>query len=138
MKNTYFYFGSGFIALSFYFFYKVYDRMVNYDNPEYPTSNDDLVNVHVGGDAYNYIINGTHATVFAVIAIGLMLAALICFIYQSYIDRHNSDNLEETHKSKEEYVNPNPAAEAFVQEYRQRNAEQEQQQEQPFKRSKKD
>lgn len=131
MKNIYAFFGGGFVAGAIYFFYKAYDRIVNYANPEYPTSNDDLLNVHVGGDAYNYIINGTHATVFALIAIGFMLASLMCFLFQAYINR-NTDNIV---KSEDNYVNPNPDAEAFAKEYRRRNAEQE---EQSLKRSEKD
>lgn len=130
MKNIYAFFGGGFVASAIYFFYKAYDRMVSYANPEYPTSNDDLVNVHVGGDAYNYIINGTHATVFALIAIGCMLSALMCFLFQAYVNR-NTDIAPEL---EDDYVNPNPAAEAFVQEYRRRNAEEEQ----SLKRSQKD
>lgn len=130
MKNIYAFFGGGFVAGAIYFFYKAYDRMVNYENPEDAISMDELVNSHVGGDAYNYIINGTHATVFAVIAIGLMLAALMCFLFQAYVNR-NTDIVPEL---EDDYVNPNPEAEAFVQEYRQRNQEQEQ----SFKRSDKD
>ena len=127
MKNIYNLFGGGFAGLSVYFFYKALDRMLVYENPDYEGN---YINVHVGGDAYNYIINGTHATVFAVIAIGLMLAALMCFLFQAYVNR-NTDNVPE---SEDDYVNPNPEAEAFVQEYRRRNAEQEQ----SLKRSQKD
>ena len=113
MKNIYAFFGGGFFAGAIYFFYKAYDRMVNYENPEDAISMDELVNSHVGGDAYNYIINGTHATVFAVIAIGLMLAALMCFLFQAYVNRNTDDVLQ----LDDDYVNPNPKAEAFVQEY---------------------
>ena len=131
MKNIYNLFGGGFAGLSVYFFYKALDRILVYENPDYEGN---FINVYVGGDAYNYIINGTHATFFAVIAIGCMLSALMCFLFQAYVNR-NTDDVPE---SDDDYVNPNPKAEAFVQEYRQRNAEQEQQQEQPLKRSKKD
>ena len=127
MKNIYAFFGGGFVAAAIYFFYKAYDRMLNYENPDYDGN---YINVHVGGDAYNYIINGTHATVFALIAIGFMLSALMCFLFQAYVNRNTDDVLE----LDDDYVNPNPKAEAFVQEYHQRNAEEEQ----SLKRSKKD
>lgn len=55
-------------------FYKGIDRMVNYYNPEYSIR--DRVNVYVGGDAYNYIINGTHATAFFVLTTMFVLAAI--------------------------------------------------------------
>lgn len=52
--------------VSAFFIFKGYDRMTNYENPEGFFG--DMVNAHVGGDAYNYIINGTHATSFFVLA----------------------------------------------------------------------
>lgn len=58
--------------------YKGIDKMTNYYNSEnYPSLNK---NAYVGGDAYNYIINGNYATAFFVlttmfvlVAIGLMI-----------------------------------------------------------------
>lgn len=45
--------------------YKGIDKMTNYYyNSEYSSR---LVNAYVGGDAYNYIINGTYATAFFVL-----------------------------------------------------------------------
>lgn len=65
-------------------FYKGIDRMINYDNGEhYPY---DLVNAYVGGDAYNYIINGTHATAFFVLTTMFVLAG-IGFIIIHYLSR---------------------------------------------------
>lgn len=43
-------------------FFKGIDKMVNYDNGDYYPY--ELVNAYVGGDAYNYIINGTYSTAF--------------------------------------------------------------------------
>ena len=46
------------------------------------------INAYVGGDAYNYIINGNYATAYFVLAVGL---ALICmgFLIVYYISREN-------------------------------------------------
>jgi len=48
-----------------------FDKINNYSNPDsaYLTSR----NAYVGGDAYNYIINGTYATAYFVLGIGLLL-----------------------------------------------------------------
>lgn len=46
------------------------DKITNYAN-EYPN----YVNSYVGGDAYNYIINGTYSTSFFVIASALAIMA---------------------------------------------------------------
>ena len=52
------------------------DKMVNYDNPDFAWA--DHVNAYVGGDAYNYIINGTYSTSFFVLASGGFIAGIIC------------------------------------------------------------
>ena len=52
--------------LSSIFLYQGYDKMTGYDRYYYR-------NAYVGGDAYNYIINGTYATSYFVLASG-------CFI----------------------------------------------------------
>lgn len=48
-----------------------FDKMINYYNPDssYLLSH----NAYVGGDAYNYIINGTYATAYFVLSMGFML-----------------------------------------------------------------
>lgn len=56
--------------------YKGYDKMTNYSNPE--DSYRDSVNAYVGGDAYNYIINGNYATGFFVLAVGSAISGFIC------------------------------------------------------------
>lgn len=53
--------------------YKGYDKMTNYSN-----SSRNHVNVYVGGDAYNYIINGNYATSFFVLAMGSAISGFIC------------------------------------------------------------
>lgn len=50
------------------------DKMFRYDSGDsYPYK---YVNAYVGGDAYNYIINGTYATAFFVLTAMFVLAAI--------------------------------------------------------------
>ena len=60
------------------FLYKGYDKMSNYRSPQYYSSNS--VNAYVGGDGYNYIINGNYATGFFVLAMGFFIAGTVCVI----------------------------------------------------------
>lgn len=54
------------------------DKYTNYYNSDnYPELNE---NAYVGGDAYNYIINGTYFTAFTVCAAACALAGLMCLI----------------------------------------------------------
>ena len=59
------------------FFYKAYDVKHNYQNTEYSSINE---NAYVGGDAYNYIINGTYFTAYSVIGSTGILCAVILII----------------------------------------------------------
>ena len=68
-------FGTFLIILSIFAFiacglfaYQSYDKYTNYRNSDSFYSRN--VNAYVGGDAYNYIINGTYFTGFAVCSIG--------------------------------------------------------------------
>ncbi|WP_197023908.1 hypothetical protein [Butyrivibrio sp. NC2002] len=55
--------------------YKGYDKLTNYYNSEnYISLNK---NAYVGGDAYNYIINGTYATSFFVLAMGFLITGTL-------------------------------------------------------------
>ena len=54
--------------------YKGIDKLTKYYNSEnYPALNK---NAYVGGDAYNYIINGNYATAFFVLTTMFVLAAI--------------------------------------------------------------
>lgn len=66
--------------------YKGIDKMTNYYNSEYSSR---LVNAYVGGDAYNYIINGTYATAFFVLTAMFALAA-VGFIIIHYLSKERS------------------------------------------------
>ena len=58
--------------------------MLNYDSGDYYPYK--YVNAYVGGDAYNYIINGTYATAYFVLTTMFVLAAvgLVIIHYLSY------------------------------------------------------
>lgn len=62
----------GFISLYF-----SYDKFSNYVNTKQSILN---VNSYVGGDAYNYIINASYFTGFAVIGIGLLIIGTLFII----------------------------------------------------------
>ena len=77
-------------------FYKGVDKMVNYYNSE--LSFVKSVNAYVGGDAYNYIINGTYSTAFFVLTAMFVLAG-IGFIMLHYLSDLRADVIE--HKARE-------------------------------------
>jgi hypothetical protein len=79
-------------------FYKGYDKMTNYYNSEnYPILNE---NAYVGGDAYNYIINGTYATGFFVLGSGFLLSGTVC-VATSILSGQLNDIAEDRRKPSE-------------------------------------
>ena len=60
---------------AFYSLYKGYDKMNNYENSEYSWGMH--VNSYVGGDAYNYIINGTYSSAYYALAAGTLVTGTI-------------------------------------------------------------
>ena len=67
--------------------YRGIDKMTNYYNSEYYVEAN--VNAYVGGDAYNYIINGNYATAFFVLTAMFALAA-VGFIIIHYLSLKNN------------------------------------------------
>lgn len=62
------------LACGCFTLYKGIDKMMRYnDGDHYPY---EPVNAYVGGDAYNYIINGNYATAFFVLTAMFVLAAV--------------------------------------------------------------
>ena len=60
-----------FLCMGFY-------KKLAYTNPDNDYSvSDDYVNSYVGGDAYNYIINGTYFMAYAVMGMGSLVIATI-------------------------------------------------------------
>lgn len=71
--------------------YKGHDKMTNYYSSDtYYSLNQ---NAYVGGDAYNYIINGTYATGFFVLAVGFMVTGTILLVSGIYFNANNAENI---------------------------------------------
>lgn len=68
--------------------YRGIDKMTHYYSSEFSSSLN--VNAYVGGDAYNYIINGTYTTAFFVLAVGFFLGA-IGFLILHYMNKKNAE-----------------------------------------------
>ena len=66
-----------FFILSLIMLYKGYDKMMHYENSDYSWR--ESVNAYVGGDAYNYIINGNYATGFFTLAVGFLIISALDF-----------------------------------------------------------
>lgn len=60
-------------------FFKIwfYENPSSRYNSDYLYDDEDSINAYVGGDAYNYIINGTYFTAFSVLGTGSILIAMI-------------------------------------------------------------
>lgn len=64
-----------FIIIGAFFLYKGYDVKNNYYNSEYSSIASE--NAYVGGDAYNYIINGTYFSGYMCVGMGCFTIAAI-------------------------------------------------------------
>ena len=73
--KTLFGFAVAFYILAVIMLGKGIDKMTNYTNSEYSWSTNH--NAYVGGDAYNYIINGNYATGFFTLATGFMITGTL-------------------------------------------------------------
>lgn len=68
-----------FLILGLIFLFIGFDKKNSYKNPDsnseysYLYDSDDYINSYVGGDAYNYIINGTYFTGYSVIGMGFFI-----------------------------------------------------------------
>ena len=83
-----------------FFLYQGRDKMVNYYSSEYSSF---TKNAYVGGDAYNYIINGTYATSFFVLAVGFMITATLFLAISIYI-RIKLNNNKQDNKTDIEQI----------------------------------
>lgn len=79
------------ILMSAFFMYKGFDYKNQYKNSEYSILNK---NAYVGGDAYNYIINGTYFTGYMALAGSFMISGLLCFIGANVIKEKEIENDE--------------------------------------------
>lgn len=67
-----------FIMSAIFFIMGLY-KMFAYKNMDsYPYTH---INAYVGGDAYNYIINGTYSTAYFVLSMGLLVFGILLLIY---------------------------------------------------------
>lgn len=57
-----------------------YDKIAKYNNSDIYREN-----AYVGGDAYNYIINGTYATAYFTLASGFFISGIICVVSEFMI-----------------------------------------------------
>lgn len=91
-----------------------FEKMFVYENGEsYPY---DLHNAYVGGDAYNYIINGNYATAFFVLATLFALLG-VGFIIVYYLHKADSTQelLTEQNLLKEKLAEQSSLVEYFIQ-----------------------
>lgn len=91
-----------------------FEKMFVYENGEsYPY---DLHNAYVGGDAYNYIINGNYATAFFVLATLFALLG-VGFIIVYYLHKSDSTQelLTEQNLLKEKLAEQSSLVENFIQ-----------------------
>ena len=56
-----------------------------YNNPDSEYGYGDSINSYVGGDAYNYIINGTYFTAYAVMGTGSLIIATITGVASGFL-----------------------------------------------------
>lgn len=90
-----------FAIIGVIFIWMGFSKKNNYSNPDSDYSyEDEYINSYVGGDAYNYIINGTYFTAYAVIGTGaLIISAIIgstgIYLYFAGIEKENGVNITE-------------------------------------------
>lgn len=72
-----------------FFFYKAYDVKTNYYYSEYSTSA--TKNAYVGGDAYNYIINGNYFTGYLTVGSASALGTVILLCFGMYFYYRSKD-----------------------------------------------
>ena len=78
MKNFLAFFAVIVFCLGTYFFAIGFDKKDNYKYSEYSYSSNH--NAYVGGDAYNYIINGNYFTGYMVLGSSCYIICIICII----------------------------------------------------------
>jgi len=93
------------------FFWIGFDKMYNYSNPD--SAFLARRNAYVGGDAYNYIINGTYATAFFVLGIGLMLMGCLCILIHVH-SRSQYVLMQQNEKILQSLSNNNQASQSNV------------------------
>lgn len=88
-----------FIGLGFH-------KMFVYENPEYSFMGDP-VNVYVGGDAYNYIINANYATAYFALAIFCAVVGMTFIVWSLIVSNNKDDKINRDTKSPSDTVKTN-------------------------------
>ena len=92
---------TGIMIISFvfaaYMMFRGFDKMTNYNSPD---SYGPSKNAYVGGDAYNYIINGNYATGYFVLAVGGLLSGVICIGCNEIIARVSNATMENNYRNR--------------------------------------
>ena len=93
------------LGCGLYTFFRGIDKMVRYYNSEsVPSLNK---NAYVGGDAYNYIINGNYATAFFVLTTMFVLASIGLMVLHYVSKDKISPSLVESQKKVIEDIEAN-------------------------------
>ena len=71
-----------FLVISWSFYSQGTDKKENYYNSDYSSLNK---NAYVGGDAYNYIINGNYSTGYYVLSMGFFISGISCLCSSAII-----------------------------------------------------
>lgn len=97
------------LILTVIFAQKSYDKYTNYMNSDYYPKN-----AYVGGDAYNYIINGTYFTAFAIYASACGMSSIISFAFGGFLV--SLDNKLEVASTSRKAIKKSIDAITFVEE----------------------
>lgn len=81
------------LLLAVIFSYKGFNKKNRYYNLEYSTSLNE--NAYVGGDAYNYIINGTYFTGYLTIAASMYVVSVVTCVAWGYLNINEMNMLRE-------------------------------------------
>lgn len=106
-----------FFVLSIIFFGKGYNVKNNYNNSgdpyidmdgDFDLDENNNSNAYVGGDAYNYIINGTYFTGYTIIGAGCLLSGIILFVLiinlTIKIKEYEEITIESVQKKNDRYI----------------------------------
>ena len=87
--------GTIFVGIGFY-------KHIKYENPSGDSYRyyyeDESVNAYVGGDAYNYIINGTYFTAYSVLGVGSFIIAAITGVGALFMSVNDNVNIKTENK----------------------------------------
>lgn len=79
----------------------------NYDPSEFPMLARDNINAHVGGDAWNLVINGTHSTAYFILFGALLLAGFMVEIVITIKEAQKKDVKDLDAAREDAYITAN-------------------------------